>query len=126
VVTRTVVEPDDPAFRQPSKPIGGFYAEAEARQRMAADLGAQVLLVLTGVEHVALDFGRPTRRDLHAVRAGELARHADAGQFAAGSMLPKLQAAIRFLARGGRRAVITTPELSEKALAGEIGTQVLP
>jgi carbamate kinase len=53
-------------------------------------------------------------------------RHADAGQFAAGSMLPKVQAAIRFLARGGRRAVITTPELSEKALAGGIGTQVLP
>jgi carbamate kinase len=202
VVTRTVVEPDDPAFGRPSKPIGGFYTEAEARRRMAdgwamkedagrgwrrvvpspepreileerairslldtgavviavggggvpvarradgsllgveavvdkdlasallaADLGAQVLLVLTGVEHVALDFGRPTRRDLHEVRVGELARHADAGQFAAGSMLPKVQAAIRFLARGGDRAVITTPELSEKALAGEIGTQVLP
>jgi carbamate kinase len=62
----------------------------------------------------------------HEVRVGELARHADAGQFAAGSMLPKVQAAIRFLARGGHRAVVTTPELSEKALAGEIGTQVLP
>jgi carbamate kinase len=203
VVTRTVVELDDPAFRHPSKPIGNFYAEAEARRRMAADgwamredagrgwrrvvpspapvevvelgairalladgaiviaaggggvpvarradgslrgveavvdkdlasarlaanLGAEVLLILTGVEHVALDFGRPTRRDLHEVRAGELAAHAAAGQFAPGSMLPKVQAAIRFLARGGRRAVITTAELSEKALAGEIGTQVVP
>jgi len=41
-----------------------------------------------------------------------------------GSMLPKVQAALRFLEEGGRRAVITTPELSEKALAGEIGTQL--
>jgi carbamate kinase len=41
-------------------------------------------------------------------------------------MLPKVQAAIGFLARGGRRAVITSPELSEKALAGEIGTQGVP
>src|SRR6266545_2006250 len=203
VVTRTVVELDDPAFRNPSKPIGNFYEEPEARQRMAADgwamredagggwrrvvpspapkeiveerairalldtgaiviaaggggvpvvrqadgsllgveavidkdlasallaanLGAEVLLVLTGVEHVALDFGRPTQRDLHEVRVGELAGHAGAGQFAAGSMLPKVQAAIGFLARGGKRAVITTAELSEKALAGEIGTQVVP
>jgi carbamate kinase len=202
VVTRTVVEFDDLAFRRPSKPIGSFYEEAEARRRMAADgwvmeedagrgwrrvvpspepreiveerairalldtgavviaaggggvpvvrqadgslvgveavvdkdlasallagnLGAEVLLILTGVEHVALDFGRPTRRDLHEVTAAELAGHADAGQFAAGSMLPKVRAAIRFLALGGRRAVITTPELSEKALAGEIGTQVV-
>ena len=202
VVTRTVVAFDDPAFRRPSKPIGNFYDEAEARRRMAADgwameedagrgwrrvvpspepreiveerairallesgatviaaggggvpvvrqadgslvgveavidkdlasallagnLGAEVLLILTGVEHVALDFGRPTRRDLHEVTAAELAGHADAGQFAAGSMLPKVRAAIRFLELGGRRAVITTAELSEKALAGEIGTQVV-
>ena len=46
------------------------------------------------------------------------------GQFAPGSMLPKVQAVLRFLEDGGRRAIITTPELSEKALAGEIGTQV--
>jgi carbamate kinase len=41
-------------------------------------------------------------------------------------MLPKVQAVLRFLTRGDRRAIITTPELSEKALAGEIGTQVTP
>jgi carbamate kinase len=203
VVTRTVVDAADPAFRSPSKPIGSFYDEAEARRRMdmqgwvmkedagrgwrrvvpspepmeileqpaieallgtgsvvvaaggggipvvrradgslagveavvdkdlasallAANLGAEVLLVLTGVEHVAVDFGRPAQRDLHELRAGELAGHAAAGQFAPGSMLPKVQAVLRFLGRGGRRAVITTPELSEKALAGEIGTQVIP
>jgi carbamate kinase len=93
---------------------------------LATGLRAEVLLVLTGVEHVAVDFGRPTRRDLHELSAAELARHAADGQFAPGSMLPKVQAVLRFLAQGGRRAVITTPELSEKALAGEIGTQVTP
>jgi carbamate kinase len=192
VVTRTVVDPADPAFRSPSKPIGNFYDEAEARRRMDRDgwvmtedagrgwrrvvpspepreileqpaieallatgavvrrpdgslagveavvdkdlasallaerLGAEVLLVLTGVEHVAVDFGRPTQRDLHELGAATLAGHAAAGQFAPGSMLPKVQAVLRFLEGGGRRAVITTPELSEKALAGEIGTQVTP
>jgi carbamate kinase len=203
VVTRTVVDPGDPAFRSPSKPIGGFYDEAEARRRMdrhgwamkedagrgwrrvvpspepreivelpaieallatgavvvaaggggipvvraadgslagveavvdkdlasallAARLGAEVLLILTGVDHVAVDFGRPTQRDLHELDAATLAGHLADGQFAPGSMLPKVQAVLRFLANGGRRAVITTPELSEKALAGEIGTQVTP
>ena len=56
----------------------------------------------------------------------ELAGHAAGGQFAPGSMLPKVQAVLWFLERGGRRAIITTPALSEKALAGEIGTQVVP
>src|SRR5215218_8963580 len=203
VVTRALVDADDPAFRSPSKPIGNFYDEAEARRRMAtsgwamredagrgwrrvvpspepreilelpaieallgtgavvvaaggggipvvreadgtltgveavvdkdlasallaANLGAEVLLVLTGVEHVAVDFGRPTRRDLHELDAATLAAHATDGHFAPGSMLPKVQAVLRFLSGGGRRAVITTPELSEKALAGEIGTQVIP
>jgi carbamate kinase len=93
---------------------------------LADGLGAEVLLVLTGVEHVAVDFGRPTQRDLHELDAATLAGHAAAGQFAPGSMLPKVRAVLRFLEGGGRRAVITTPELSEKALAGEIGTQVTP
>ena len=74
---------------------------------------------------MAVDFGRPTQRDLHELDAATLAGHTAAGQFAPGSMLPKVRAALRFLeGSGARRAVITTPELSEKALAGEIGTQV--
>ena len=161
VVTRTLVQRDDPAFSQPSKPIGGFHTRAQARRRIAADgwvmredagrgwrrvvaspepkeileedvirtllaarMGAEALLVLTGVEHVALDFGRPSQRDLHQVSAAELAAHADQGQFAAGSMLPKVRAVLWFLEQGGRRAIITTQELAAKALAGDTGTQV--
>ena len=101
LLIRTVVDGDDPAFFRPSKPIGGAYDEAEARR-----------LVTTA--------GWAVDRD------GELAAYARQGQFAPGSMLPKVRALLRFLEGGGRRAVITTPELSEKALAGEAGTQVLP
>lgn len=203
LVTRTVVDFDDPAFQQPSKPIGRACGEVEARGHMAAsgwvmkeeagrgwrrvvpspepreiveerairallatgavvvavggggipvvrqtdgtlvgveavvdkdlasalvaaDIGAEVLMILTGVEHVAVDFGRPAQRDLHEVTTVELAAYARQGHFPPGSMLPKVRAVLRFLERGGRRAVITTPELSEKALAGEAGTQVVP
>jgi carbamate kinase len=203
LLTRTVVDGDDPAFSRPSKPIGGAYDEAEARRLVTtagwavdrdgergwrrvvpspeprevveerairtllatgavvvavggggvpvvrqgdgtlvgveavvdkdlasalvgARIGAEVLMILTGVEHVALDFGKPSQRDLHEASTGELAAYARHGQFAPGSMLPKVRAVLRFLEGGGRRAVITTPELSEKALAGEAGTQVLP
>jgi carbamate kinase len=116
-----------PVVRRSDGSLAGVEAVVDkdlASALLAANLDAEVLLVLTGVEHVAVDFGRPTQRDLHELRAAELAEHARHGQFAPGSMLPKVQAALRFLEGGGRRAIITTPELSEKALAGEIGTQV--
>ena len=116
-----------PVVRRPDGSLDGVEAVVDkdlASALLAASLGAEVLLVLTGVEHVAVDFGRPGQRDLHELGAAELAAHAAAGQFAPGSMLPKVQAVLRFLEGGGRRAVITTPELSEKALTGEIGTQV--
>jgi carbamate kinase len=118
-----------PVVRQADGSLVGVEAVIDkdlATALLAANIGAEVLLLLTGIEHVALDFGRPTQRDVHEVRAAELAGYAEQGQFAAGSMLPKVQAALRFLGRGGRRAVITTAALSEKALAGEAGTQILP
>jgi carbamate kinase len=118
-----------PVVRQADGTLAGVEAVVDkdlASALLATGIGAEVLMILTGVEHVALDYGRPGQRDLHEVSAAELAGHAGDGQFAPGSMLPKVQAALRFLERGGRRAVITTPELSEKAFAGEAGTQVLP
>jgi carbamate kinase len=116
-----------PVVRRADGTLEGVEAVVDkdlASALLASRLGAEVLLILTGVEHVAVDFGRPTQRDLHEPDAATLAGHAADGQFAPGSMLPKVQAVLRFLEGGGRRAVITTPELSEKALAGEIGTQV--
>src|SRR4029453_5475059 len=116
-----------PVGRQPRGSLSrGGGGGGKGRAPPSSRRGAGVLLVLTGVEHVAADFGRPTQRDLHELRSAELAELAAAGQFAPGSMLPKAQCVLRFLPRGDRRAIITTPELSEKALAGEIGTQVTP
>jgi carbamate kinase len=118
-----------PVTREPGGGLRGVEAVVDkdfTSALLAARLGAEVLMILTGVEHVAVDFGRPTQRELHEVTAAELAALAAAGQFPPGSMLPKVQAALRFLAAGGRRAVVTTPDASEKALAGFAGTQVRP
>jgi len=78
------------------------------------------------VEQVQVGFGTPRARSLGMVRAAELRRHFEAGEFDAGSMGPKVEAALRFIDGGGRRAVIAHLDAAEAALAGEAGTQILP
>ncbi|HXF74063.1 MAG TPA: carbamate kinase [Actinomycetota bacterium] len=96
-----------------------------AAERLASAIGADTLLLLTGVDHVALDFGTPRERPLGEVTADELRRHLDDGQFPAGSMGPKVLAAIRFVEGGGRRAIITSTRRALAALAGTHGTRVV-
>jgi carbamate kinase len=93
---------------------------------LAADVGAGALVMLTAVERVALDFGRPTQRFLDRMTAAEAQGHLAAGQFPPGSMGPKITAALRFLERGGPRAVITSLEKLDVALAGRAGTEIVP
>ncbi len=93
---------------------------------LAADVGAGALVMLTGVEKVALDFGKPTERPVDRMTAAEAARHAADGQFPPGSMGPKIAAALRFLGRGGPRALITSLDKLEPALAGKAGTEIVP
>ncbi|MBI5489830.1 MAG: carbamate kinase [Deltaproteobacteria bacterium] len=203
VVTQVRVDADDPAFRDPTKPIGSFMDEATARKRtteekwdvkeepgrgwrrvvaspepreileldairdlvrdgyvvvavggggipvvrdaggdlrgaaavidkdlasalLAAQLGADVFVVSTGVDRVCLDFGKPSRRELSELTLAEARRHLAAGQFPAGSMGPKLEAVARFLEAGGKRAVVTSPEHLAEAVAGAHGTQIRP
>jgi carbamate kinase len=199
VVTQVVVDPDDPAFAAPSKPIGPFYTAEEAAdkpfetkkvsdgdrpyrrvvpspepvdvvegeeigglvaagnrvvcaggggvpvvredglrgveavvdkdktsQRLATDLGAETLVVLTDVSNAYVDFGEADQRPLHRIESAELRAHLEAGEFAPGSMRPKVEACLRFVDAGGRRAVITEPDRLETALAGDAGTQVVP
>jgi carbamate kinase len=76
------------------------------------------------VEHVYVDFGTAQQRRLDEVDVDTLRRLDDEGQFPAGSMGPKVQAVIDFLTRGGKRAIITTPEALEPALKGQKGTRV--
>lgn len=203
VVTQVEVDPADPAFAHPTKPIGGFYDEATARAMMAADpdlrmvddsgrgwrqvvasprpvrivekdsilnlldhefivvacggggipvvrtpdgdhrgvpavidkdfasaaladaVGADYLFILTAVDRVAVDFGTPAQRDLDDLDLVEAQRLVDEGQLGAGSMLPKVQAAMTFAASGpGRRAVICSLEKAPLAMRGESGTTI--
>jgi carbamate kinase len=90
---------------------------------LARELGADTLVIATDVPHVMVDFGTPHARALHRVTAAELRELAAAGQFARGSMGPKVEAALRFVERGGTRAVITTLESISDAVSGDdVGT----
>ncbi len=201
VLTQVEVDGEDPAFRRPTKPIGAFYTEAQARElertrgwTMREDAGrgwrrvvaspqpqriveldtirrlwdstitvacggggipvlrtadgelegvsavidkdlsaeclaegtdADVLLILTEVENVCLNYGKPTQKALREVTPEEMERYAADGEFAEGSMLPKVQAAVRFAkSRPGRRAIITSLDRAVEAMAGKTGTVV--
>jgi carbamate kinase len=200
VLTETVVDGGDPAFKNPTKPIGPFYTAAEAARLegengwhlvedsgrgfrrtvpsptplsivqgkmigelmdlgvivIAAggggipvtagaeargleavidkDLGAailakmvnaQVLLMLTDVENVFLDYDKPGRRPINKMTIQECKGFLEQGQFPAGSMGPKVESAVRFLESGGERVIITSLESAEEALAGRAGTTII-
>lgn len=93
---------------------------------LARLLGIDLLVILTGVDEVMLDFGKPTQRPLRKVCAAEGEAHLRAGQFPAGSMGPKIQAAIDFVRSGGSPVLITSTEAFEAAVRGESGTLVTP
>ena len=82
-----------------------------AAQRLASALRADVLALVTSVSAVQLDHGTPKQRDLHALVVDDAERYLADGQFAEGSMGPKMSAAIRFIREGGRSVAITTPAL---------------
>ena len=203
VVTQVVVGKDDPAFQNPSKPIGAFYGEEEAKRLgaergwivkddagrgwrrvvpspipleiverdaikvllgagfvvigvggggipvvreedgslrgveavidkdyasglLASSIQADLLLISTAVDKVALNFGQPGQRWLDKMTLAEAERYLAEGHFAPGSMEPKIRASIKFLKEGGREALITSPENIERALAGETGTRIVP
>ena len=94
---------------------------------LASSIGAELFLITTAVERVALDFGTPQERPLDRMTLAEAKGYvAEGTHFAEGSMAPKMRAVIGFLERGGARAIITDPESVERALAGEAGTQITP
>ena len=202
IITRTVVDAQDPAFANPTKPIGSFMSEGDARRHEAEDgwsvvedsgrgwrrvvpsptpesvlevdairtllgagftvvagggggvplartadgligleavidkdtasallaneLEADLLVISTGVNGVAINFNTPEERWLTKITVAEARELLDAGQFGAGSMAPKIGAAIRFIERGGSRVVITSPALMVNALTGSAGTTIVP
>jgi carbamate kinase len=202
VVTQVLVDANDPAFQHPTKPVGSWYGEEEAR-RLASERGWQVaedagrgwrrvvpsprpqeileveaiqtlarsgfivigaggggipvvcdeagelrgvaavidkdhasallgvrtkadlLLISTGVERVAIHFRTPQQRDLSEITVAEAERYLSEGHFAAGSMQPKIEASIKFVRETGKPAVITSPEAMGRALKGETGTRIV-
>ena len=202
VLTQVEVDPDDPAFRNPTKPIGAFMTKEEAdalvkerdyqvvedagrgyrrvvaspqpqsiveiqsiqdmveaglvvvacggggipvfkteghhlkgaaavidkdfaSEKLAEQLDADTLIILTAVEKVAVNFGKPDQRWLDSLTPEEARKYMDEGQFAPGSMLPKVQAAVKFAeSRPGRRALITLLEKAGAGVAGETGTTI--
>ena len=194
LVTQVLVDQNDPKFQNPSKPIGPFYKEEEAKalaaeagrgwrrvvaspmpvaieeldavkclvdngfitvtvggggipvirnekgelegtaavidkdlasERLAEDLDADALVILTAVEKVSINFKKPDQKDLDVISPGEAKAYRAEGHFAPGSMLPKMEAAVKFVeSKPGRTAIITSLDKAVEALAGRAGTTI--
>jgi len=93
---------------------------------LANELNADLLLISTAVDQVALNFGTPQQRWVDRLTLSEAKRYlAEGGHFASGSMAPKIQAMVNYLERGGREGLITSPASIEQALAGQTGTRIV-
>lgn len=203
LVTQVVVDEDDPSFNAPSKPIGPFMGEEEARARaaqdgwtigedagrgwrrlvaspqpidiielpavrtlldsgtlviaaggggipvvyradgelrprpavidkdaasclLAAELGADYFIISTDVDKVALNFGTPEQVEIDVMTAAEARAHLARGQFAEGSMRPKIESAVYFLENGGKKVIITQPHNLRADLDEIYGTHIVP
>lgn len=202
VVTQVVVDKDDPKFKAPSKPIGPFYTEEEAKaiaaekgytmkedagrgwrrvvasplpveiveldavktlndagfvvvtvggggipvvrneagdlegvaavidkdlasEKLARDMDADALVILTAVEKVSINFKKPDQKDLDRMSAAEAKQCIKEGHFAPGSMLPKIEAALNFVeSKPGRIAIITSLDKAVDAIEGRAGTTI--
>jgi carbamate kinase len=118
-----------PVVRDPQGRLVGVSAVIDkdlTSALLAANLRADALLMLTGVDRVSLDFGLPTQRPLDSMTADEARGHLAAGQFPAGSMGPKIAAALQYLHSGGKEVIITSLDHTYAALHGEAGTRIVP
>lgn len=92
---------------------------------LAAEIDADVFIILTAVEKVAVNFGKPDQQWLDDITVEEARQYAAEGQFAAGSMLPKVDAAIKFAeSKKGRTAIITLLEKAREGIEGKTGTRI--
>lgn len=96
-----------------------------ASAKLAEEVGADLFVIATDVEGVALSFGEPGQRFLRALNLSEAAQYLAKGEFSAGSMGPKVEAAVQFVRHGGKRAVVTSLETIEAAVEGMAGTEFL-
>jgi carbamate kinase len=93
---------------------------------LATQVDADLLLISTAVEQVALNFGTPSEKWMDQMTLAEVKQYLDEGvHFAEGSMAPKMRAVVQFLEAGGKEALITDPKNLERAMAGETGTRIV-
>ncbi len=203
IVTQVLVSKDDPAFKNPSKPIGPFYTEEEAKklaktrgitvkedagrgwrkvvpspmplsiiesdlikiaigngavivagggggipvyydqhgrltgleavidkdfaaEKLAETIDADILLILTAVDNVKINYKQPDEKSLTELTVDDAFKFIAQGQFAAGSMLPKVEAGVSFVSGANKRVcIITSPEKASKAIEGKAGTRII-
>ena len=97
-----------------------------AGQQLARDVGAETFVILTGVSHVAINYGKESQKELDTITVSEGRRYQQEGHFPPGSMGPKMEAALLFVENGGHKSIITSPEEIGRALKGEAGTIIIP
>ncbi|HMM30698.1 MAG TPA: carbamate kinase [Clostridia bacterium] len=96
-----------------------------ASEKLAEDLDADALVILTAVEKVAINYNKPNQQELSTLTVAEAEQYIKEGHFAPGSMLPKIEAAIMFVkSKPGRKAIITSLDKAADALAGKAGTTI--
>jgi len=116
-----VVDVGEGEYRGVAAVIDKDYASS----LLAREIGADLLLIATAIEKVALDFGLPAQRWIDRMSLAEVKGYlAEGTHFARGSMAPKIQAVIWYLEAGGKQALITSPENIGRALRGETGTWI--
>ncbi|MCP4351841.1 MAG: carbamate kinase [Desulfobacterales bacterium] len=97
-----------------------------ASSLLASQLGIGLLIISTAVEQVAVNFGKPDQKSISKMTIAEAEQYIKEGHFAPGSMLPKIQAALRFLKNGGQEVIITDPEFLKEAVTSGKGTHIVP
>lgn len=119
-----------PVIRKPDGELQGVAAVIDkdfASSLLARLIHADLLLISTAVEKVAINFGKPEQKWLDKMTLAEAKAYlAEGTHFAKGSMAPKIQAVIWFLENGGKQALITNPENIGRAIKGETGTLIVP
>ncbi|MBI9030403.1 carbamate kinase [bacterium] len=114
-----------PVVREEDGTLDGIDAVIDkdfASALLAEKIGAEFLVILTGVDKVAINFGKPDQKELDTLTMEEAQKYYDEGQFPKGSMGPKILAAISFIKNGGNKVIITSIERIVDAFAGKTGT----
>ena len=117
-----VVKGRDGQWRGIEAVIDKDYASA----KLAAELSADLFLILTGVPKVALDFGKPAQRYVDRLTVAEAEKHLAEGQFPPGSMGPKIESALEFVKATNKQVLITDIDVLREALLGKDGTTIVP